>query len=171
MIIALIAAIIGALGYGVGSVLQARAATGTTGLAVLRHPIYLAGVSCDLVAWAASLVAVRQLPLFAVQSMLAASLGVTVVLARLVLGSPIRQRDTAALAGVLVALVVLALASGSQSVQIPPSFFGVAILMAATAVAVIVSLSYRRARSAWQRVSGLAAERCCHRHGQRGWHC
>lgn len=149
MIIALIAAIIGALGYGVGSVLQARAATGATGLAVLRHPIYLAGFGCDLLAWAASLVAVRHLPLFAVQSMLAASLGVTIVLARLFLGHPIRRRDTAALVGVLFALVILALASGSQAVQSAPPFFGTAILLAVMAVAIIVLISYRRAHSPW----------------------
>lgn len=149
MIIALIAAIVGALGYGVGSVLQARAATGAAGLAVLRHPIYLVGIGCDLLAWTASLVAVRHLPLFAVQSMLAASLGVTVVLARLLLGSPIRRRDTVALIGVLIALIVLALASGSQSVQPPPPFFGTTILVAVIAVAVMVLMSYRRALSAW----------------------
>ena len=149
MITALIAAIIGALGYGVGSVLQARAATVATGLAVLRRPVYLAGVGCDLLAWAASLVAVRQLPLFAVQSMLAASLGVTVVLARFLLGSPIRRRDTAALVGVLFALLVLALASGSQSVQLPPPFFGTAILLAVVVVAIIVLMSYRQAQPSW----------------------
>ncbi len=151
MITALIAATIGALGYGIGSVLQARAATDASGLAVLRHPTYVVGIGCDLLAWGASLVAVRHLPLFAVQSMLAASLGVTVVFARLLLGSPIRRRDGAAVTGVLVALVVLALASGTQSVQPPPHLFGTAILLAVLAVTLMVSLIYRNGQS-----SGLA---------------
>lgn len=160
MTIAIIAAIIGALGYGVGSVLQARAATAATGLAVLRHPTYLAGVGCDVLAWAASLVALRQLPLFAVQSMLAASLGVTVVLARLLLGSPIRRRDTTALVGVLVALVILASASGSQSVRPPPSFFGTAVVSAVVAIVGAVLFSYRRGQSAWLALLAGASFAC-----------
>ena len=123
MVIALAAAVLGALAYGVGSVLQAFAARQAAGVWVLGHPAYLLGFGCDLAAFAASVVAVRNLPLFAVQSVLAASLGVTVVLARFVLGTPLRRRDGAAMVAVIAALAVLALASGRQSAQLPPSWF------------------------------------------------
>lgn len=142
--IALGAAVLGALAYGIGSVLQAFAAQRATGVAVLRHPFYLLGVGFDLVAFAASLVAVRDLPLFAVQSVLAASLGVTVVLARFVLGTPLRRRDGAAIVGVIAALVVLALASGSQSAQLPPSWFTGAVLAGVASTAGVLLVCYRR---------------------------
>lgn len=144
MILALGAAIAGALAYGIGSVLQAFAARRATGTAVVRHPAYLLGMACDTVAFAASLVAVHGLPLFAVQSVLAASLGVTVVLARVVLGTPIRRRDSAALVAVVGALVVLALASGTQAAMAPPTWFAGVLVLASAAAAVLLAVHYRR---------------------------
>ncbi len=144
MVIALAAAVLGALAYGVGSVLQAFAARRAAGVWVLGHPAYLLGFGCDLAAFAASVVAVRNLPLFAVQSVLAASLGVTVVLARFVLGTPLRRRDGAAMVAVIAALAVLALASGRQSAQLPPSWFTGAELAAIALAGVLVLALYRR---------------------------
>lgn len=154
MILALASAVLGALAYGTGSVLQAVAARRATGTAVVRQPTYVAGTLCDLVAFAASLVAVRGLPLFAVQSVLAASLGVTVVLARAVLGTPVRRRDAAALAAVVAALGVLALASGPQAATAPPSWFAGAMLLGVLIVAVVLVAQYRDGGSA--RMAALA---------------
>ncbi len=144
MLISLCAAVLGALAYGVGSVLQAFAAQRATGVAVVRHPAYILGFGFDLAAFAASVVAVRNLPLFAVQSVLAASLGVTVVLARVVLGTPLRRRDGAAIIGVVAALVILALASGAQSASPPPPWFTGAVLAAVVSMAVVLLGCYRR---------------------------
>lgn len=144
MILAFGAAVFGAVAYGVGSVLQAFAARRAVGTAVLRHPLYVLGVGCDMVAFAASLVAVRDLPLFAVQSVLAGSLGVTVVLARVVLGTPIRRRDAVAMLAIVGALVVLALASGAQSALPPPSWFTAAAVLAMTGTAVLLVTHYNR---------------------------
>ncbi len=144
MMIALTAAVVGALAYGVGSVLQAYAAQRATGFAVLRHPAYVLGFAFDITAFAASVVAVRDLPLFAVQSVLAASLAVTVVLARFILGTPLRRRDGVAIVGVIGALVVLALASGQQSAQLAPSWFTAALLGAVAGAAAVLLALYRR---------------------------
>lgn len=144
MILALGAAAFGAVAYGVGSVLQAFAARRAAGTAVLRHPLYLLGVGCDMVAFVASLVAARDLPLFAVQSVLAGSLGVTVVLARVVLGTPIRRRDGVAMLGIVGALVVLALAAGAQSALSPPAWFTAAVLVAMAGAAVVLATHYNR---------------------------
>lgn len=144
MILAFGAAIAGAVAYGVGSVLQAVAARRATGTAVLRHPSYLLGVGCDMLAFVASVVAVRDLPLFAVQSVLAGSLGVTVVLARVVLGTPVRRRDGAAVIGIVGALVVVALASGKQSAQPPPTWFTAPVLLAMAGATVLLVNYYRR---------------------------
>lgn len=141
MMLALGAAVLGALAYGVGSVLQAYAARRAVGTAVIRHPAYLLGVGCDLVAFVGSVVAVRSLPLFAVQSVLAGSLGVTVVLGRVFLGTRVRRRDAAALLGIVGSLVVLALAAGVQSALPAPAWFPVVALLAALgAAALLVSL-------------------------------
>lgn len=144
MILALSAAISGAVAYGIGSVLQAVAASRTTGTAVVRHPLYLLGIGCDILAFVASLVALHGLPLFAVQSVLAGSLGVTVLLARVVLGTPIRRRVGAALIAVVAALVVLALASGTQAARPTPGGFGTAMLLATGGAAVLLLTQYRR---------------------------
>ncbi|HEX7805908.1 MAG TPA: hypothetical protein VF413_07085, partial [Cellulomonas sp.] len=112
---ALLAAVVGALLYGSGTVLQALAARRASGPAVLRHPWYLAGLGCDLLGWTASLVALRALPLFTVQALLAGSLVVTVLLARVVLGAPLRRVDGVAVVVVVGALVVLARAAGPES--------------------------------------------------------
>ncbi len=142
-------AVLGALAYGVGSVLQARAATRSTGPRVLAQPLYVVGIGCDVLAWAASLVAVRHLPLFAVQSVLAGSIGVTVLLAAPVLGTRIRRSDVVAVAGVVAALGVLALGSGLQSALQPPQGFGLGVVVALIVTMVLVWAGYRRAHHRW----------------------
>ncbi|MEV8515374.1 hypothetical protein [Dactylosporangium sp. NPDC051484] len=112
---ALAFAVAGALGYGIGSIAQAAGARRATGtVRALGHPLYLAGLGCDLLAWLASLIALRTLPVYQVQAVLAGSLAVTVVAARIVLSARIRPRDMAAVAVTVLALGVLAAASGPQ---------------------------------------------------------
>jgi drug/metabolite transporter (DMT)-like permease len=114
-------AVAGAVGYGVASVSQALAARRSTGtLHTLRQPLYIAGLGCDLLAWLASLVALRALAVYQVQAVLAGSLAVTVLGARLVLSSRLRRRDSVAVAVTVLALAVLALSAGPQE-QIQPS--------------------------------------------------
>jgi hypothetical protein len=117
------AAAVGALLYGVASVAQAYAARRASGPAVLRHPAYVAGLGCDLLAWIASLLALARLPLFVVQSVIAGSLVVTVVLARLVLRvavSPVARVGTVA---VVVGLVLVSWSAGPESSRPAPGWF------------------------------------------------
>lgn len=107
------AAIVACLGYGVATVLESvgakrvAAAAGLTGLAlVVRQLPYLAGCGLDLVAFGANVVALQQLPLFLVQSIVAASVGVTAVIAHL-RGSRLTGRDWASLAVLGLGLVLL----------------------------------------------------------------
>ena len=89
-------AIFGAFSYGVGSIPGHRGHAQLRHRRTLGHPLYLLGVGCDLLAWAASMVALRELAVYQVQSVLAGSLAVTVVAARLILASRLRGRDVAA---------------------------------------------------------------------------
>jgi hypothetical protein len=112
---ALAFAIMGAAGYGVASVLQAIGARRGRGMMrTLRDPFYLCGLGLDLLAWLASLVALRTLPVYQVQAVLAGSLAVTVVVARIVLAARLRAVDLAAVAVTVVALAALAVSSGPQ---------------------------------------------------------
>jgi drug/metabolite transporter (DMT)-like permease len=134
------AAIAGTLLYGVASVAQSYAAQRASGAAVLRHPVYLAGLGCDLLAWIASLVALRSLPLFAVQSLLAGSLAVTVVLAALVLHVPVGPAGRVATAGVVLGLVLVSWSAGPESTLAAPGWF-VALLGALFAAVVLAALA------------------------------
>ena len=114
-------AVAGAVGYGAGSVSQALAARRSTGtLHTLRQPLYIVGLGCDLLAWLASVVALQTLAVYQVQAVLAGSLAVTVLGARVVLAARLRRRDGAAVVVTVLALVVLALSAGPQE-QIQPS--------------------------------------------------
>jgi drug/metabolite transporter (DMT)-like permease len=113
--VALALAVAAAVAYGLASVLQSVGARRTAGaLDTLRQPVYLAGVGLDLIAWLLSLVALRTLPVYEVQSVLAGSLAVTVLAARIGLRSRLRGVDTAAVLATVLALTVIALAAGDQ---------------------------------------------------------
>lgn len=85
-----IAALVCCLGYGLGSVLQsigARRAQATAGLsgigAIAVQWPYLLGLAADGVAFVGNVVALQRLPLFLVQAIVTASVGVTAVTASL----------------------------------------------------------------------------------------
>jgi drug/metabolite transporter (DMT)-like permease len=102
-----------ALGYGAASVLQAAAARGRHGtLRIIGRPAYLAGTCLDGLAWLCSLAALRTLPVFQVQGVLACSLGVTAVLARAVLGDRLGRSGALAVVLSVLALCALAAAAG-----------------------------------------------------------
>ncbi len=140
--IALLAALAGTVGYGVGSILQALGARRARGPAVVAQPLYLAGLGCDGAAWVCSLLALRGLPLFAVQSLLAGSLAVTVVLARIFLGAVLRVRDGVAVAVVALSLAIVAVAAGAESAAAPPDGFRAAMLTALAVTAVLSLVAY-----------------------------
>lgn len=140
---ALIAGVLAAVAYGSGSVLQAAATRRSSGLRVLAQPLYLLGLGLDLVGWLLSLLALRSLPLFAVESLLSGSLAVTVVLARVVLGVRLRRVDVAAVVLVVAALAVLAVAAGEQPAGSPPGGFTRALLVIAVVLVLVTVVAYR----------------------------
>lgn len=105
-------AVAGAVGYGAASVVQARTAREEAGLGVVTRPWYVAGLAADLLAWLASVLAMRTLPLFVVQSLLATSLAITVLLAWPVLGQRPGRREGVAVGVAVAALAGLAWTAG-----------------------------------------------------------
>ncbi|WP_205708370.1 hypothetical protein [Kineococcus siccus] len=122
---ALAAAVLAAVGYAAGSVLQAVGVRGgASPRDLLRSPAYLAGLGADGVSWLLSLLALRRLPAFAVQALLAGSLALTVVLARVLLRAVLRRRDVVA---VLAMVAALAVVGGAGSEQAAPRAGGAAV--------------------------------------------
>ena len=116
----LFAALLGAVAYGLASLLQGHAASGAAAsgegtLSIVRTPTYAIGLACDGGAWVLSLVALRRLPVFVVQSVLAGSLAVTAVLAAIFLHERLHRAQVAAIVMLTCALGVLAGAAGSES--------------------------------------------------------
>lgn len=112
-----VAAVVACLAYGVATILQSigarRAATaagvgGVVGI-VTQLP-YLFGLALDGVGFLGNVVALRQLPLFLVESVVAASVGVTAVIAAL-RGERLRGPDWAALGVLGVGLVLLSVSA------------------------------------------------------------
>ena len=136
--VALALAIFGAFSYAAGSILQAVGAQRSTGtVRTLGHPLYLLGVACDLLAWAGSMVALRELAVYQVQSVLAGSLALTVIGARLILASRLRTRDVVAVVITIAALTVLAMSAGPQEEVAASSRLRLGFCVAALAAAVV----------------------------------
>ena len=146
---AAVLAVVAALGFGVGSVLQAAAAAGATPWRVLlRRPSYLGGQAADGVGYGCSLIAVRILPVFVVEGILATSLAVTAVLGRTFLGARIRRLDVAAIAVVVCGAVTLA-ASGVRTDR-PHSGRAVDAAVVVLVLAMLLALGpVLRAARAW----------------------
>lgn len=117
----LLGAAVAALCYGTATILQAVGARRVVDLppgTALRIRFvagmpYAAGLVLDGLGFLASVAALRTLPLFLVESAIAASVGVTAVLAVTFLGARLRQVEVAALGITGFGLVVLALSASS----------------------------------------------------------
>ncbi|MET9311242.1 hypothetical protein ABZX12_05420 [Kribbella sp. NPDC003505] len=140
----LAAACAAAAAYGLASVLQASAA-GRSGDAgahkVVLEPRFILGMSLDAVGFALQVAALQVLPLFVVQSALAASLAVTAVAARS-LGVRLGRREWIAVGGVCLGLGLLGISAGSEGNPAVGHGFRPA-LGAAVAVLALVWLSTR----------------------------
>jgi drug/metabolite transporter (DMT)-like permease len=117
LLVSWIAAVVACLAYGVATVLQsvgarrAATATGVGGVVgIVTQLPYLAGLALDGVGFVGNVVALRQLPLFLVEAIVAGSVGVTAVLAAL-RGERLRGRDWAALGVLGLGLVLLSISA------------------------------------------------------------
>lgn len=107
---------------------------------------YLTGMALTAAGFVLSLFAIRSLPLFVVQAGRASSLGVTAVLAALVLDARLRRREKAAVLGVVLGLVAVAGAAQEQGPAHVSDAVRWTILAAALAGATFIGLSARFGR-------------------------
>jgi drug/metabolite transporter (DMT)-like permease len=141
--------------YGFGSILQSASARRVRGadhldpkglLNVTTRLPYLAGLGLDLVGWVLTLVALQQLPLFAVQAIAASSIGVTVLLAAVVLKARPNSRQLGAIGVMAIGLVALAVAAAPDDPKQVGRSFTVAVWLGIGLVAALGAVAPRVAR-------------------------
>ena len=122
MALGLVAALAAAVAYGVASVLQAvgarRLESGPVDarflLRLTRSLPYVAGLALDAAGFVATIVALRVLPLFVVESAIAASVGVTALVAVRFLGARLSASDRVALVVLGIGLIALAVSAQAE---------------------------------------------------------
>jgi hypothetical protein len=145
VLLGLAATLVAASLYGVGAVLQAlgvrtacasgECTDGAKGMVrLLRHPLTLAGLLLDFVAWVSSRLALHELPLFAVNTALAGSLAVTVALAPRLLDVTLQRSDIAAIGITGIGLTLVGFSAESHTADPPSGVFTVFVLLGLLAV-------------------------------------
>jgi drug/metabolite transporter (DMT)-like permease len=160
MLVGLACAVGTSLCYGIGSVLQSVAAVEAPSserldpgllLVLLRSWRYLLGLALDGIGFVLSLVALRSLPLYVVQSVVASFLAVTAVAGALLVGARVRREERAAVAAVVLGLALVCLSAAPEQARAVGSSTEWLVLVAALTLAV-VSLPLSRltgGRGAW----------------------
>jgi len=173
----LVAAVVAAFCYGIAAVMQAvavrvasrrsadrpqpSAALGRVdpGLVVrlLRQWRFLASLGLDMVGFLAQLVALRRLPLFAVQAMIAGNLAVTAVLAAWLIHVELAWREWLAVGGVVVGVGLLGTSAGAQGATGVSGQFKFALILAVAGIAVAGVAASRLGRAARTPALGAVA--------------
>jgi drug/metabolite transporter (DMT)-like permease len=112
------------------------------------QPGYLAGVAVDGLGWACTVIALRHLPVFAVQAVLGGTIAVTALVARLLHGSALRRVDRIAVGACLIGLVLVAASAGPDQ---PSDASGAAyvVLSAASATLAVAAVALWNRGYAW----------------------
>jgi hypothetical protein len=163
LLIGLLLALGAALTTGCASVLQAVSARQHEEGGVARlviSPLYLAGTGLDFIGFLCMVGALHWLPLFLVQCAAAASVGVTALVGRRVLGTLLHHRDLLALVGLGAGLAMLASGAKAEHATAVDRVTQWLLLVAAGPVLAVgaVLLGLRRAHlgAALATVAGLA---------------
>lgn len=163
LLVGLLFALGAALTTGGASVLQAVAARRHEQGAVTRlvvSPLYLTGTGLDFLGFLCMVASLHWLPLFLVQCAAAASVGVTALVGRRVLGTVLRHRDVLALVGLGAGLAMLASGAKAEHATAVDRVTQWLLLIASGPVLAVgaVLLGMRRARvgPALATVAGLA---------------
>lgn len=124
---------------------------------LITQPRYLGGLVIDGLGWVCTVVALRHLPVFAVQAILGAAIAVTAIAARLLHRSNLRTRDRLAIGACLIGLVFVATSAGTTTPPAVSLEVHIALIGAAAVLAVAI-LALWPSRLAWPMavIAGLA---------------
>jgi drug/metabolite transporter (DMT)-like permease len=178
VLVSLAAAVVAALCYGVAAVMQAmavRAASrrtartasrGSSALGnvdpslvwrMLHQWRFIASLVLDLIGFVAQLIALRRLPLFAVQAIIAANLAVTAVVAAWLIHLELAMREWLAVAGVVIGVGMLGASAGPQAATGVSYEFKLALILAVAGIALIGVVASRMRSPAKTPVLGAVA--------------
>jgi len=176
VLLSLAAAMVAALCYGFACVMQSMAAraasrrsAGSAGgsalgrvdpglvLRMLHQWRFIASLALDLVGFVAQLIALRRLPLFAVQAIIAANLAVTAVVAAWLIHLELSWREWLAVAGVVLGVGLLGSSAGQHVVTGVTREFKLALILAVAGIALIGVASSRLPLPARTPVLGAVA--------------
>src|SRR5215472_5092563 len=153
VLVSMAAALVAALCYGV-AVMQAMAVRAASRrkanagraplggvdpslvLRMLRQWPFIASLGLDLIGFAAQLVALRRLPLFAAQAIIAGNLAVTAVFAAWLMHLELAWREWLAVAGVIVGVGMLGSSAGVHGATGVSEDFKLALILAVAGIAV-----------------------------------
>jgi drug/metabolite transporter (DMT)-like permease len=153
VLVSLLAALVAALCYGFGSVMQAiavrassrrpvLAAAGVTridpGLVIrmLRQWPFLVSMVVDLVGFACQVIALRRLPIFEVQVIIAANLAVTALFASWLMHAVLTWREWTAISAVVIGVGLLGASAGAQGALTVGVDFHLGLIVALAAITV-----------------------------------
>lgn len=156
MLASLVAALVSAFCYGVAAVMQAMAIRSASHrsariqagdenadrvdphllVRLMGQWRFLASLGIDLVGFLAQLVALRQLPLFAVQAVIASNLAVTAVFAAWLMHVRLGLKEWLAVAGVVVGVGMLGSSAGAEGAATVGPAFQIALMVTVAGVAV-----------------------------------
>jgi drug/metabolite transporter (DMT)-like permease len=145
-VLGLLGAVGAALCYGVASVLQALAARRTARtegldpslmLRLARSWQYLLGLALDGFAFVLSIAALRTLPLFVVQAIIASFLAVTAILGAIVLKMPLTRGDKIGVGVVIGGLVLVGLSAAEDSATTGGPVLSWGVLLVAVALGLL----------------------------------
>jgi drug/metabolite transporter (DMT)-like permease len=152
MLIGLGSALIAAVLFGGGSIVQTIAARNVPLSAgashrlvvgLVRQPIFLGSIGLNLSGFVFHLIALRTIPLFLAQSGIAASLAVTALLAQRIFRDPLGRRDWTAVGAVCVGLAVLATSAGDVGDTQRGNGFVVGVFAALAVIAASAAVASR----------------------------
>ena len=151
--VSMAAALVAALCYGIAAVMQAmavqaasrrtatahksRLGTVDPGLVVrmLHQWPFIASLGLDLIGFVAQLVALRQLPLFAAQAIIAGNLAVTAVFAAWLMHLELAWREWLAVGGVILGVSMLGASAGPHAATGVSPQFKLALIVAVAGIA------------------------------------
>jgi len=154
VLVSLVAALLAAFCYGLGAVMQAIAVRASShrpalveagvagrvdpGLVIrmLHQWPFLVSILIDLIGFAGQLVALRRLPLFEVQAIIAANLAVTAVFASWLMHVVLGWREWIAVCAVVVGVGLLGTSAGAEGAATVGVDFQLALIVALAAISV-----------------------------------
>lgn len=141
LLLGLVAALAAAGANAGAALLEASAARRATRAAtVVLHPMYIGGLALDIGGWVLTVLALRFMPIVAVQAIVAGQVGITVVASHWVFDTPLRRLDLVAAGANLVGLALLVASASVDQDLITPSTAGVVALVVAFVVLLVVSI-------------------------------